>query len=280
VVFKERKNDSLVLFVKGVEKSMMLNTEAHASSKSKIESLPGNVVVIASHSYGQSQGKSKNEYYGYKSTGHHNAGAGVMPTWHCVGLRYDTARVSVPMALASTGILVCWCYGVKADVAVLWNPKDLDSSSSKELYSVQGITLTNWLHLWDPYSSTKGNVSLICLNFDEGKDGTRIRTVVTGKEVIDANVKKPFKKTAKTPLTQRIIEFAGPEFKIPANVKLYDETTDPEDHVSWFSSAKKSGEWPMPVWCRMFQQTLDESARGWFKHLPIGSIDGLALLRQ
>nr|GEX86165.1 AAA-type ATPase family protein [Tanacetum cinerariifolium] len=53
VVFKERKNCSLVLFVKGVEKSMMLNTEVHASSKSKIESLPGNVVVIASHSYGQ-----------------------------------------------------------------------------------------------------------------------------------------------------------------------------------------------------------------------------------
>nr|GEZ74322.1 putative reverse transcriptase domain, ribonuclease H-like domain protein [Tanacetum cinerariifolium]GEZ76140.1 putative reverse transcriptase domain, ribonuclease H-like domain protein [Tanacetum cinerariifolium] len=36
----------------------------------------------------------------------------------------------------------------------------------------------------------------------------------------------------------------------------------------------------MPVWCRMFQQTLDGSARGWFKNLSKGSIDGWTELRQ
>ncbi|GKA87256.1 reverse transcriptase domain-containing protein [Tanacetum coccineum] len=34
-----------------------------------------------------------------------------------------------------------------------------------------------------------------------------------------------------------------------------------------------SAEWPMPVWCRMFQQTLDGKARAWFDKLSSGSID-------
>ncbi|GKA20723.1 reverse transcriptase domain-containing protein [Tanacetum coccineum] len=67
---------------------------------------------------------------------------------------------------------------------------------------------------------------------------------------------------------------------MPANIKLYDRTTDPEDHLSRFSSAANSREWPMPVWCSMFQQTLDGSARGWFENLSQGSIDGWAELRQ
>ncbi|GKE30418.1 hypothetical protein Tco_1445802 [Tanacetum coccineum] len=57
----------------------------------------------------------------------------------------------------------------------------------------------------------------------------------------DVDLKKPFKEAVKTPLTQRIIEFVGPEFKMPANIKLYDETTDPEDHLSRFSTDLASG---------------------------------------
>nr|GEV69598.1 reverse transcriptase domain-containing protein [Tanacetum cinerariifolium] len=51
--------------------------------------------------------------------------------------------------------------------------------------------------------------------------------------------------------------------EMPNNIKLYDGTTNPEDHLSRFAGAANSGEWTMPVWCRMFQQTLDGSARGW-----------------
>ena len=40
------------------------------------------------------------------------------------------------------------------------------------------------------------------------------------------------------------------------------------------------GCWPMPVWCRMFQQTLDGSARGWYDKLPSGSIDEWSDLRH
>ncbi|GKD87421.1 hypothetical protein Tco_1358575 [Tanacetum coccineum] len=56
----------------------------------------------------------------------------------------------------------------------------------------------------------QGNVSPIRLSFDDGEDRTKVRTVVTGKEVGDADLQRPFKEAVKTPLTRRIIEFAGP----------------------------------------------------------------------
>nr|GEU96763.1 reverse transcriptase domain-containing protein [Tanacetum cinerariifolium] len=103
---------------------------------------------------------------------------------------------------------------------------------------------------------------------------------VKGREVIDKDLKKPFKEAQRTPLTRRIIEFTGSEYKMPNNIKFYDGTTDPEDHLSHFASAANSGEWPMPVWCRMFQQTLDGSARGWFERLPPDSINEWVDLRE
>nr|GEV27780.1 reverse transcriptase domain-containing protein [Tanacetum cinerariifolium] len=63
----------------------------------------------------------------------------------------------------------------------------------------------------------------------------------------DADLKKPFKEMLKTHLTKRIIEFAGPEYKMPVNIKLYDGTTGPEDHLSRFASEANSEEWPMPA---------------------------------
>lgn len=49
VAVKESKNSSLLLFVKDIEKSMLGNPEAYSSFKNKLENIPGNVVVIASH---------------------------------------------------------------------------------------------------------------------------------------------------------------------------------------------------------------------------------------
>nr|GEV90471.1 putative reverse transcriptase domain-containing protein [Tanacetum cinerariifolium] len=83
------------------------------------------------------------------------------------------------------------------------------------------------------------------------------------------------------PLTkEHIEEVVGLEYKMPNNIKLYDGTTDPKDRLSRFASVANSGEWPMPVWCRMFQQTLDGSARGWFERLPPNSINEWAYLRE
>nr|GFD40650.1 hypothetical protein [Tanacetum cinerariifolium] len=64
----------------------------------------------------------------------------------------------------------------------------------------------------------------------------RVRTVVTRKEIIDADLNRPFKEAVKTPLTRRIIEFVGLEFKMPLNIKLYDGTIDPEYHLNWSHS--------------------------------------------
>ncbi|PHT80530.1 hypothetical protein T459_18582 [Capsicum annuum] len=49
VASKESKISALVLFVKDIEKSMVGNPEAYAAFKIKLEHLPENVVVIASH---------------------------------------------------------------------------------------------------------------------------------------------------------------------------------------------------------------------------------------
>nr|GEV50494.1 reverse transcriptase domain-containing protein [Tanacetum cinerariifolium] len=103
--------------------------------------------------------------------------------------------------------------------------------------------------------------------------------IAKGKEVMDKDMRKPFKEAQRTPRTHRIIKFAGLEYKMPANIKLYDGTTDPEDHLSRFASAANSGEWLMRVWCRMFQQTLDGSARGWFK-LETGFIMGVPVVMK
>ncbi|GKD90089.1 hypothetical protein Tco_1365596, partial [Tanacetum coccineum] len=109
----------------------------------------------------------------------------------------------------------------------------------------------------------------ICLDF--GTDNILLKEgrVARGKDVGEEDLSKPFKEILKTPLTRRIIEFAGPEYVMPTNITLYDGSTDPADHLNRFSMAANSGEWPMPVWCWMFQQTLDGGARGWFESLPL-----------
>ncbi|GJW85697.1 reverse transcriptase domain-containing protein [Tanacetum coccineum] len=120
----------------------------------------------------------------------------------------------------------------------------------------------------------------IRLNFEMEDQDPKEDRIVKGREVDDDDLSKPFKETLKTPFTRRIIEFSGPEYSMPTNIALYDGSTDPADHLNRFVGAANSGEWPMPVWCRMFQQTLDGSARGWFESLPPNSIDEWWRLRE
>ncbi|GKD99488.1 reverse transcriptase domain-containing protein [Tanacetum coccineum] len=68
--------------------------------------------------------------------------------------------------------------------------------------------------------------------------------------------------------------------RIPTNLKIYDGSTDPDDHITRFVRAANQGEWEMPVWCKMFQQTLDGPARGWFDQMPNGFINSWTDLRQ
>nr|GEZ09591.1 reverse transcriptase domain-containing protein [Tanacetum cinerariifolium] len=61
--------------------------------------------------------------------------------------------------------------------------------------------------------------------------------------------------------------------RMPNNVKTYDGTGDPEDHVKKFQVAAQVERWAMPTWCHMFNSTLIGAARVWFDELPPKSID-------
>ncbi|GKD40911.1 hypothetical protein Tco_1261118 [Tanacetum coccineum] len=92
----------------------------------------------------------------------------------------------------------------------------------------------------------KNTVDPIRLDFELEDTKVKGNGIVKGKMVVEDDLKKPFKEALKTPFTYRIIEFAGPKYKMPTNIKLYDGATDPEDHLSRFASAANSREWPMP----------------------------------
>nr|GEV98613.1 reverse transcriptase domain-containing protein [Tanacetum cinerariifolium] len=49
--------------------------------------------------------------------------------------------------------------------------------------------------------------------------------------------------------------------RMPINVKTYDGTGDPEDHVKNFQAAAQVERWAMPTWCHMFNSTLIGAAR-------------------
>ncbi|GKB62502.1 hypothetical protein Tco_0918688 [Tanacetum coccineum] len=127
-------------------------------------------------------------------------------------------------------------------------------------------------------SFSTSNLQKLFANFnydEEIEDGAK------GKAKIgDEDLSKPFKEVLKCPFTRRIVEFSSPGHRLPANAKIYDGTGDSEDHIGRFVGIGNQGEWPMPVWCRMFQQTLDGKARAWFDKLPSGSIDNWGSLQE
>ncbi|GJV34728.1 reverse transcriptase domain-containing protein [Tanacetum coccineum] len=67
---------------------------------------------------------------------------------------------------------------------------------------------------------------------------------------------------------------------MPNNVKTYDGSDDPEDHLKKFQTAAKVEHWAMPTWCHMFNSTLTGSARVWFDDLPPESIDSYDDLKK
>nr|GEU52172.1 reverse transcriptase domain-containing protein [Tanacetum cinerariifolium] len=82
------------------------------------------------------------------------------------------------------------------------------------------------------------------------------------------------------PFTPRIRNFeSSRKTRMPNNVKTYDGTGDPEDHVKVFQAAAQVERWAMPTWCHMFNSTLIGTARVWFDELPPESIDGYKNLR-
>ncbi|GJU76142.1 reverse transcriptase domain-containing protein [Tanacetum coccineum] len=76
------------------------------------------------------------------------------------------------------------------------------------------------------------------------------------------------------PFTPRIRNFrSSRKTRMPNNVKTYDGTGDPEDHLKVFQASAQVERWAMPTWCHMFNSTLIGAARVWFDELPPKSID-------
>ncbi|GJW59789.1 reverse transcriptase domain-containing protein [Tanacetum coccineum] len=89
------------------------------------------------------------------------------------------------------------------------------------------------------------------------------------------------KRPKPTPFTQRITHFKyHKRVKLPQNIRVYEGNKDPEDHLGIFSAAAEQEEWPMPIWCKMFRQTLGGAARNWFDDLDPKSVDSFEELSQ
>ncbi|GJY34319.1 reverse transcriptase domain-containing protein [Tanacetum coccineum] len=61
---------------------------------------------------------------------------------------------------------------------------------------------------------------------------------------------------------------------------VYEGNKDLEDHLGIFSAAAEQEERQMPVWCKIFRQTLGGVARNWFDDLDPKSLDSFEELSQ
>nr|GEV53781.1 reverse transcriptase domain-containing protein [Tanacetum cinerariifolium] len=99
------------------------------------------------------------------------------------------------------------------------------------------------------------------------RDRDRCRSMKRGRES-----ESPLSRVSESGTSWRTLELA--KTQMPNNVKTFDGTGDPEDHVKIFQAATQVERWPMPMWCHMFNSTLIETAKVWFDELPPESING------
>lgn len=91
----------------------------------------------------------------------------------------------------------------------------------------------------------------------------------------------PYQSDYTSKFTKRIASFSTTKkAKMPSIVKTYDGSGDPDDHMAIFSGVADTEGWPMPIWCRMFSQTLVGPAKVWFGELEEESIDSFKDLKK
>jgi hypothetical protein len=101
------------------------------------------------------------------------------------------------------------------------------------------------------------------------------------REEKDEDLSLPWRRQKVDAFTRRISDYSDrKKRRMPTNVKTYDGTGDPDDHLKIFESAAAIENWPQPVWCHMFNSTLVGNARTWFNQLPRRSINGFEELRK
>ncbi|GJR84408.1 reverse transcriptase domain-containing protein [Tanacetum coccineum] len=67
---------------------------------------------------------------------------------------------------------------------------------------------------------------------------------------------------------------------MPNNIKTYDRSDDPKDHLKIFQAAAKVERWAMLTWCHMFNSTLIGCARVWFDDIPLDFINSYDDLKK
>ncbi|GJS41649.1 reverse transcriptase domain-containing protein [Tanacetum coccineum] len=112
---------------------------------------------------------------------------------------------------------------------------------------------------------------------------SRTLEVMTKKQrsSIEDNLSQPWVCEETDPFTPRIRYFdLSKKTRMPSQVKTYDESEDPEDHLKIFQAAAKVERWVMPTWCHMFNSTLTGFASVWFDDLPPKSVDSYDDLKE
>ncbi|GJV99615.1 hypothetical protein Tco_1554867 [Tanacetum coccineum] len=96
-----------------------------------------------------------------------------------------------------------------------------------------------------------------------------VRSEARSRSNRSEDLSMPYRRPKPMPFTSRITRFRYHRWaKLSPNVRVYEGNKDPKDHLSIFFAAAKQEEWPMPVWCKMFRQTLSGSARNWYDKDP------------
>nr|GEY72767.1 hypothetical protein [Tanacetum cinerariifolium] len=90
------------------------------------------------------------------------------------------------------------------------------------------------------------------------------------KSTDEDDLTRPWMCEEEDPFTPRIRNFeSSRRTRMPNNVKTYDGTGDPEDHVKNFQAAAQVERWAMPTWCHMFNSTLIGTARDFMERFKV-----------
>ncbi|GJU92858.1 reverse transcriptase domain-containing protein [Tanacetum coccineum] len=142
----------------------------------------------------------------------------------------------------------------------------------------------------------KENVFVESDNNDPSKNrgtigATPLTNTVKGKQAVNNDFyhepfifrepEKDVRDLIASPFTKRIRDYDMPDgINVPTNLRAYDGTTDPDDHLTVFMGTMDVHKLPEPAWCRFFHITLCGAARFWYDNLAPGSIDGFHQLRD
>ncbi|GJT56115.1 reverse transcriptase domain-containing protein [Tanacetum coccineum] len=116
---------------------------------------------------------------------------------------------------------------------------------------------------------------------DSGGGHWKSRSKMKKSSIEEDDLSQPWVCEEIDPFTPRIRYFDFPKkTRMPNNVKTYDGSKDPKDHLKSFQAAAKVECWAMPTWCHMFNSTLTGSARVWFDDLSPESVDSYDDLKK